>query len=200
MKRFGITPMIVRLMSFRRSCRPRTLVSPPELPLPEAISENHDRLGAGSGVFRSRRPSEDWRHTHDVEGVEGAVIAAQTLGIAVPGPQHVADRRGDHAFENRAALGNLEELVGRVAGPSEALRGARHADARQVVDVLVGERVEDHGVEHAVDGRDCHDAEAERQHRKQGEPWGSRQPSHAVANVAGKLFEPGHHGCSPRWP
>ena len=40
------------------------------------------------------------RHAHDVEGVERAVIAAQPLRIAVAGPQHVADRRGDHAVED----------------------------------------------------------------------------------------------------
>ena len=170
-----------------------------ELPLPEAITQHGHRLRPRPGVRCGWRPPEDRRHPHHVEGVEGAVIAAKTLRIAIPGPQHVADRRGDHPFEDRAALGEFEELVGRVAGPPAALRRVRDAHARQVGDVLVGERVEHHGVEHAVDGRYRHDAETERQHGEDGEPGRPCQPPRAVADVSAELFEPRHHGCSPDW-
>ena len=92
-----------------------------ELPLPEAIAEHGHRFGPGLRVFCRRRSPEQRRHPHHVEGVESAVIAAKALRIAVAGPQHVADRRGDHPLENRAAPGDFEELVGRVAGPPAAL-------------------------------------------------------------------------------
>ena len=54
-----------------------------ELPLPEAIAEHDHRLRAGPGVGGGRRPPEERRHAHHVEGVERAVVAAQPLRIAI---------------------------------------------------------------------------------------------------------------------
>ena len=88
------------------------------------------------------------------------MVAAETLRIAVAGPEHVADRGGDHALEDRVALGDLEELVDGVAGPAAPRRRARDPDAHQPVDVLVGKRIEHDGVEDAVDRRRRHDARA----------------------------------------
>ena len=171
-----------------------------ELALPESIAQHHDRLRAGARIVGRRRPPDERRHAHHVERVERAVVAAQPLRIAVAGPQHVADGRGDDPLEDGVSLGDLDELIDRIAGPESALRRVRHPDAHQVVDVLIGKRIEDDGVEHAVDGRRGHDAERQGHDRQKGEPGTSRQPADAEPHVAPELLDPVQHDVTSFMP
>jgi hypothetical protein len=141
-----------------------------ELALPEAITEHHDRRRVRPAILRRVRSAHERRYAHDLERVWGSIVPAQPLRVAISGPEDVADRGRDHAVENRAPLRNLEELIGRIAGSEAALVGAPDADAHQAVDVLVGKRVEHHGVEDAVDRRGGHDPEGKRQQRHGREP------------------------------
>src|SRR5262249_41465690 len=50
-----------------------------ELALPETVAEHRHRGRVSSGVLWHDRPSHEWRHPHDLEGVKRAVIPAQAL-------------------------------------------------------------------------------------------------------------------------
>ena len=121
-------------------------------------------------VDRRRRTPEERRNAHHVERVERTVIAAEPLRIAVAGPQHVADRGGNHPSEDRAAFSDVEELIDRISGPAAAQGDVRHPHAHQLLDMLVGKRVEHHRVEHAVDHGGGHDPGAQREDRESGKP------------------------------
>ncbi len=84
-----------------------------ELTLPEAIPEHDDRFGIRRDVGRREVASDERRHAHHLERVRRAVVAANALGLGTVRPQHVADGGCDRALEDRVALGDLEELVGR---------------------------------------------------------------------------------------
>ena len=164
-----------------------------ELALPEPVAEDHHRLGARRRVGGVRRAAEERRHAHDVERVEGPVVAAQPLRVAVAEPQHVADRGGDDPFEDPAALRDLEELIHRIPGARAGAVRGEHAHAGQVVDVLVRKRIEHDRVQHAVDRRRRHDAERQRQHRQRREPRRPEQAADPEPDVAGELLEPVPH-------
>ena len=167
---------------------------PVELPLPESIAEDDDRLGAGSRVVGGRGAPDERRHAHDVEGVERAVVPPQPLRLAVPDPQHVADRRRDHALEDSVPLRDLQELIHRIPGPAPSHRRIADADAHQVVDVLVGERIEDDRVKHAVDRGGRHDPQREREYGQDTESWRSDQSTDAKLDITPEFPEPVHHG------
>jgi hypothetical protein len=163
-----------------------------ELALPEAIPEHHHRLRARSCIVARRRPADDRRHAHYVEGVERPVVASQALRVAISRPQDVADGRGDHAFEDRVPFGDLDELIDRVTRSGPALRCTRDADAHQSIDVLVRKGIQDDGVQHAVDRGRRHDPECQRQDGQNREAGSSPEPADAESNVASELLNPIH--------
>src|SRR5439155_13723537 len=114
----------------------------PELALPKPVAQHDDRFGAWLRIVRVRCAAYQRSHPHDIERIERAMVSTQPLWIALAGPQHVADGGSDGALENRVALGDLEKLVGRVAGPTAPRCRARDPDAHQSVHVLIGKRIE----------------------------------------------------------
>src|SRR6187551_3444586 len=81
-----------------------------ELALPEAVAEHDHRFGAGAPVVAAHRPADECRDPHYLEGIERAVISAQAPWLSITGPDHVADRGGNDAFEDAVAPGDLHEL------------------------------------------------------------------------------------------
>jgi hypothetical protein len=165
-----------------------------ELALPELIAEHRDRFGARLSVARRRCSAQERGNPHDVERVERAMVATKALRVPVAGPDDVADRRGDDTVEDAASLGDLDELIDGVREAPPTLRRVPHHDARQVVDVLVRERIEHDGIQHAVDGRRGHDAERQRADREHRERRRLRQASHAHLKIAPGVFNPIHGG------
>ena len=163
-----------------------------ELSPPEAVAEHGDVRRPRRSVRGDDRPSDERRHSHDLERVRGDVVAAQALRLAFARPEDVADRGGDHGFEDRAALRDLEELVGRIPGAETARARLPDLHARQPVDVPVRERVHDHAVDDAVDGGRRHDAEGEGRHGEGGQAGGAGQAAGAEAQVLTEGLEPGH--------
>ena len=121
------------------------------------------------------------------------MVPAQPLRLALPGPEHVADGRGDHAVEDRVALGDLEEVVGRVVEPVPPLVRVPDLDAHERVDVAVGEGIEDHGVHDAVDRRRGHDPEGDRNQRGPGHSGVAQERPGPEAQVAEYGLEPEKH-------
>ncbi len=163
-----------------------------KLPLPEFVTENGYRLCAGDGVGGQGRAAKQGRNTHHSECVHGAVIAAQALRVSAAGPDHVGPCGRDDALEYRIALRNFEKLVNGVVAAVRPLAGILNPHAHQAVDIFVGERIEDNGVDHAVHGRAPADAEHERGKRNGGKSAALGRITDAEANVAQKLSEPIH--------
>jgi hypothetical protein len=89
------------------------------------------------------------------------VIAAQPLRVAISRPCDIGDGGRRDAGEHRVALGDLEELVdGIVTEIPTAIR--LHGHRHQPLRIFVRERVENHGVYHAVHRRGAADTERQR--------------------------------------
>ncbi len=116
------------------------------------------------------------------------MIAAKTLGLAGAGPRDVAPGGRDDAAEHGAAPGDFEELIDRVVAAVVAALPL-HVDGHQPVGIVVRERVQDYGVEHAVHGGAAADAERQRADRDDREGGRVRQVTRADAEIAGKLRE-----------
>ncbi len=103
-----------------------------ELPLPEAIAEHDDRLGARRAVVGP----DDVRPTSG-----GTPITSNVFGVpwlprsrcGSPSPVHITSLivEAIDAVEDRVPLGDLEELVGRVAGA--ATRAAPGSHTRTLI-------------------------------------------------------------------
>ena len=171
-----------------------------KLALPEPIAEDDHRRCARPGVFGGRRPAEQRRHAHHVERIEGAVVAAQPLRVALADPEHVADRRRDDtgcSAEDRVPLGELDELIDRVSRPIAAHRSIRDADAHQAIDVFVRKGIQHDPVKDAVDRGGGHDAHRERQDRYGRETRILDETARRESQVTEGLIEPVQHGRTP---
>ncbi len=152
-----------------------------ELPLPELVAQHCHRRRISPAIVRDVVAAVQCRNAHHEKRVRAAVVAAQALRIAFPGPQHVGDGRRDHALEDRAAVGELQVFIGVVVGAVAVPLTSRHLDAHQVVDVLVWKRVEDDGVDDAVHGGRGHDAERQREDGQGREPRCAQERTDAEA-------------------
>src|SRR5271168_5174096 len=92
-----------------------------ELPLPEFVAQDGDRLSRWNFVAGKRSAPDERLDTHDGEGVHGAIIAAQAHRVARSGPNNVGNGGCDHAFKNSAAPGEFKILVRRIVSEASAL-------------------------------------------------------------------------------
>ena len=160
-----------------------------ELPLPELVAEHHHGLGALLRVGLAGAAPDLWRHPHHIEGVHGAVIAAQPLGLTRARPGHVAPGGGDHPAEHRIALRDFEELVDLVVTAVSAALPL-YRDAHQAVGILVGERIQDDGVDHGVHGGAAADTERQRADGDGRKRRCLAQAARAETEVPGELSDP----------
>ena len=160
-----------------------------ELPLPEFVAEHRDGLGSLRGIRVGGGTPDERTHAHHVERVHGAVIAAQPLGLARARPGHVAPSGGDHPAEDRITLRDVQELVDRV-GAAVAAALAQHVDAHQAVGILIGERVEDDGMDHAVHGGASADTQCQRADRDGRKRARLAQVPRTETQVAAELSDP----------
>jgi hypothetical protein len=84
-------------------------------------------------------------------------------------------------------------MIDRIADAKASQRGARNADAHQLVDVFIGKRIQHNPVQHAVDGCGGHDPQGERCDGQRGEPRRSRQTPQRKPDIAAKLLDPIQH-------
>ena len=166
--------------------------------LPEFVAENGDGLGAGGGIGRGRSAADERGDAHHLEGVHGAVIAAEALGFAGAGPGDVAPGGSDDAGKHRVAFGDFEKIVDGVVTAVAAAASA-HVDAHQAVGLAIGKRIDDHGVNHAVHGGASADAESERAGGHGGKRAVRGQIAPPEAQVAKKVKEPAEHESASFW-
>ena len=95
MNRCGITPITVRILAVEFQFAADHAGVAAELLLPELIAEDGHRLRAFHRIRRHGGAADQRRHAHHVEGIHGAVIAAQALRIAVAGPDDVGPGGSD---------------------------------------------------------------------------------------------------------
>ncbi len=159
-----------------------------ELPLPELVSEHRHRLGAGRRVLGRSGPAGQRRHAHHLERVHGAVIAAQALRFALSRPSDIRPGGRDHTFEDSVSLGDVQKLVDVVVAAVPAPL-ALDGDAHQPVWVLVRERVQNHGIDHAVHGGAAAYAKRQRANRNGGKRTSLGKVPQAEADVRQKLLQ-----------
>jgi hypothetical protein len=133
---------------------------------PVAVAEDGEGLGIGVGGGDA----------HDVEAIVGDVVSAESAGLAGGvAPEDVGDGGGGDAFEDLGVAGEVGELFDGIEGAPAFLIGAADSDAGEIIDVFVGEGVEDDAVENAVHRRGGEDAQGEREQRGERERLVARQ-------------------------
>jgi hypothetical protein len=169
----------------------------PELPLPETIAEHCHELGSRLGICRSRHAAEQRRHAHHLERIHGDVIAAKPLRLAASSPQYVVDGRmmRPSKMRLRSAISRYWSIV--VIRPVTAPVRLADDRAHQVRHVLVGKRVDQDGVDHALHDGGGPDSQCQRAGRHYGEAEVVFQVPEAEANIAMEIVQICKHNLFP---
>jgi len=162
-----------------------------ERPLPVGVAQHHPFGRGGRVVFGRERPAQVGAHAQNRE--EGVADEERVDSLWIPAPCY-RDRcpvpQGD-VLEGTPLL-----PVGHVGGRSlvqqghvDPGRGVPHGD--QPVGLVVRERLEQHAVDDAEDGRARPDAQRERDHGDQREQRGTHEGPDGAANVLRHEVLPG---------
>ncbi len=140
-----------------------------KLTLPKFVAQDRNRLRSRSRVIRCDDAAKQRRHAQDLESVHRHVIPAKAAGFAGARPDHVTDSGRGKTLEYRGTSGELEILIDCIVQASTTCGEVPNDNAVQMIDIFVRERIDDHGVNHAVHRRGGADAEGERSGGDQSE-------------------------------
>ena len=150
---------------------------------PETVGENDDAGRFGAVVFRSDEAAEHGMKAHHVEkrAADDAAANGTRLTEADHGEVHgreVAERaQGFHALAQVLELGHGKRRVV-VADAAGAL-----SDVDQPALVAIDERLEQHSAHQREDGRVRADAERQREHHGDRQPWRPNQRAECNSQI-----------------
>jgi hypothetical protein len=152
-------------------------------PHPEPVGEDDHALAAGLTVRSSEGASLQRLHTHRLEEFMGDASAADLRRIAALRQRDARAEVAGHPLERLTRAAPVVEI--RIGSDVlvEALPGVVRPHHHQAVRVRVGQRLQEHAVDHREDGRVRADAQAERQNHQSVEERLLRDVSKSVPNV-----------------
>jgi hypothetical protein len=163
---------------------------------PEPVTDQRDVVLARLVLFRAERTPEDRLDPEDVEEIGADEGALQPNGRARTGQRHALVRTGRDIIQRVSPRAQVQ-VIGRrhVVEPG----GAAHLmeDADELLGMRIGQRPQEHRVDHGEDRRVGADAQGQRHHGGQSESGRPGEPADGVAQV---LQECLHRGGLVRQP
>src|SRR5438477_9633576 len=177
--------IVVQAQRFADDVRVGSEFSPPE-----PVAEHDLQVVAGSGIVRIECAAQLRVYTEDREVIRGHLLEAETQGLCTTGKVHVCAAAGDRDGLEYPGTIEVSKLRDGNADALRAYAGKIVLNADQFGRVWVGNRVQQRGVNHAVDGGGSSDTQGHSGDGNERESRGAKKHASGVAKVVQKIFQP----------
>ena len=163
-----------------------------EVPLPEAMADEDDRLAAGP-IFGGRKiPSDERLDAQRWQERHGRVEADHLFRVAAPGQRERIERGQRQVAEHLLPLLHLEKARIGKADAVEVLLQVGRAQSDQAVRLRIRQRPEEHRIHHAEQRHVGADAEREAED-------GNEREARRLDQLTDGVAQPGMHGDLRRY-
>ena len=168
-----------------------------EFRAPIGVTEHEHGFRAMIVVGRHKRAADDRLDAKDVEEVGRHDPSGDAIRLAAPQQVETHLMKFDETFKAGELLAVVVELLDRHTEVRLVGERRRLLHQHEAIAVLVGQRLEQHAVDHAEDGGVGADTEAQRQHGEGGKARVLPQRAGTVAEIGEQFLEPAHTARIP---